>query len=353
MRPHHFDRQGLRCEPRPGGDLLKKADSAVEKIFSIAEKIATPLSLAALALLILYAVYKLIFSRLPFQKVVGPHVYLLASRAMTLLFVLGLAALILGILSYVLVLYVNAARAEKANVLLRDLDNDSAVVRVASIDGLVGLAGLDKAVDATMCDGISSFVRQHTKAGRKRISGHLESDLQAAVRALSKLIDRDHCAPVDLSGSDLRGLDLVRGKLRRTILSQALLDEANLTGTDFTEAHLIGSSLVETTLRNAKLTNAIMSDARFERTDLRGADLRGAKGLAGADLETAVMGHAILIGVDLRSAKLPIETTMSGVLLAGADLRQADLRFVKGICKQDVDAAVTDQTTRFPQKYSC
>jgi hypothetical protein len=36
----------------------------VETLFGIAEKIATPLSLAALALLILYAIYKLIFERL-------------------------------------------------------------------------------------------------------------------------------------------------------------------------------------------------------------------------------------------------------------------------------------------------
>ena len=325
----------------------------MEKLFGIAEKIATPLSLAALALLILYAVCRLIFSRLPLQKVVGPDVYRLASRAMTLLFVLGLAALILGILSYALVLYVNAARAEKANILLRDLDNGSAIVRVTSIDELVRLAGLDKAVDAAMCDGISSFVRQHTKLGRKRIVGHLESDIQAAIRALSKMIDGDHCASVDLSGSDLRGLDLVQGKLSRTRLSETLLDEANLARADLTEAHLIGSSLVETTLRGAKLNNAILSNARIERTDLRGADLSGAKGLAGADLMTAVMSHAILTGVDLRAAKLPIETTMNGVSLIGADLRQTDLRFVKGICKHDIEAAVTDETTKFPQKYSC
>jgi uncharacterized protein YjbI with pentapeptide repeats len=325
----------------------------MEKLFSIAEKIATPLSLAALALLILYAIYKLIFSKLPLQNVLAPDVYSLASRAMTLVFMIGLAALILGIVSYVLVLYINAARAEKADLLLRDLGSDSRIVRLASVNGLLGLAGISKAADIAICDGVSSFVRQHTNSKRQRVTGHLESDLEAAVRALSTLIAGDHCTSVDLSGSDLRGLDLTRGRLPGTILSQALLDEANLADADLTEAHLIGSSLIEATLRNAKLKRAILNDARFERTDLRGADLRGATGLAGADLRTAVMGHSILTGVDLRSAKLPIETTMTGVSLAGADLRQTDLRFVKGICKQDVDAAVTDDTTKLPPKYSC
>jgi pentapeptide repeat protein len=68
---------------------------------------------------------------------------------------------------------------------------------------------------------------------------------------------------------------------------------------------------------------------------------------------TSVMGGTILIGVDLRDAKLPIETTMNGVSLTGADLRQTDLRFLKDICKRDVQEAVTDQTIKFPEKYLC
>jgi hypothetical protein len=276
---------------------------------------------------------------------------------MTFLFILGLVALILGVLSYALVFYVNTARAEKVaekvNALFEDLDSDSIVSRVTSIDGFVTLAGLVPSVDLTICDGISSFVREHAKADRRRISGHPEPDIQAGVRSLSKLVGGHYCDSVDLSGSDLRGLDLVRGTLPRANLSRALLDEANLSGTDLTGAHLIGSSLVETTLRGARLENALLSDARIQRTDLRGADLSGAQGLAGADLMTAVMSRAILTKVDLRAAKLSVETTMNGVSLTNADLRQTDLRFVKGLCKRDIDSALIDQNTKLPMEYAC
>jgi multisubunit Na+/H+ antiporter MnhF subunit len=126
----------------------------VEKLFGIAEKIATPLSLAALALLVLYAVYKLIFGRLQLERVVGKDVYRLTSRAMTFLFVLGLILAVLAISSYIIGLYLNGARAEKATLLLKDLGSDSAIVRLASIYGLVELAGLTKAVDTGMCVSI-------------------------------------------------------------------------------------------------------------------------------------------------------------------------------------------------------
>jgi hypothetical protein len=324
----------------------------VETLFGIATKIATPLSLAALVLLILYAVYKLIFGRLQLENVVSRDVYRLTSRAMTFLFVLGLISLVLGVLSYIIVLYLNGARAEKANLLLRDLGSDSAIVRLASIHALVALMGLNKAVDTGMCDGISSFVRQRTGTGKKPSTRRLEADIQAAMGALSELVDGGHCISVDLSSSDLRGLQLAQGKLMRAKFTNSILDEANLAGADLTDAHLIGTSLVDTELRGAILKNTLLNEAIIVQTDLRSANLTGAKGLAGSNLLTALMAGAILDGVDLRQAKLP-EAPINGISLRKTDLRQTDLRFLKGICKKDIAEAIIDKSTKIPESFQC
>jgi hypothetical protein len=324
----------------------------VETLFGIATKIATPLSLAALVLLILYAVYKLIFGRLQLEKVVSKDVYRLTSLAMTFLFVLGLISLVLGISSYIIVFYLNVARAEKANLLLRDLGSDSAIVRLASIHGLVALAGLTKAVDTGMCDGISSFVRQRAEAGKKPTTRRLEADIQAAMGALSELVNGGHCISVDLSSSDLRGLQLAQGKLMRAKFTNSILDEAHLAGADLTEAHLIGTSLLDTDLRGAILKNTLLNEVITVQTDLRGANLSWAKGLAGSNLLTALMAGAILEGVDLRQAKLP-EGPINGISFKNADLRKTDLRFLRGICKKDIDEAIIDKSTKIPGSFQC
>ena len=322
----------------------------METLFGIAEKIATPLSLAALVLLVLYAIYKLIFERLPLEGVVSKDVFRLASLGMTFLFILGIVSLILGMSSYLLISYINAARTDKADILLKDLGSDSQAVRLAATYGLVALAGISEAVDSGICSGIASLVRRSEEVESTPVLRPVEADTQAAVGALSTLIGGRYCKSTDLSRSNLRGVQLPQGKLMQAKLTSAVLDEANLESADLSEARLIGTSLVEATLRGATVKGATFNEARIFQTDLRGANLSGAKGLADTDLRTAKMSGAILDGVDLRRSKLP---SMQGTSLNGADLRQTDLRFSKGICQKDIRAAITDSTTKVPDHFEC
>jgi uncharacterized protein YjbI with pentapeptide repeats len=82
------------------------------------------------------------------------------------------------------------------------------------------------------------------------------------------------------------------------------------------------------------------------------ANLSGAKGLAGSNLLTALLGGAILDGVDLRETKMP-EETVKGISLKNADLRQTDLRSLRGICKKDIEEAIIDETTKIPKEFKC
>jgi uncharacterized protein YjbI with pentapeptide repeats len=329
----------------------------MSELFGIAEKIETPLSLAALAFLILYSVYRLIFSRLRLEDVVGAQVARLVALGMKLVFVLAIMALMLGILSYVFVHYIDAwlieRRTARLDTFLTDLNGNSSAVRLVAIQALVPLAGISVSADGGICGGFSALVRRQTAPDLSPAPQAKEPDVQAAIVALSTLRKGRHCGTIDLSHSDLRGLSLPDGTLVGARMTAALLDEANLAGVDLSDASLIGAQLTDTILRGATLKGARFNDALMSRTDLRDADLTGARGLADADLLTAKMAGAILVNVDLRRSRLPTENSVRGVSWKGADLRQTDLRSLKDICRKDLESAVIDSTTKLPDPFRC
>jgi uncharacterized protein YjbI with pentapeptide repeats len=74
-----------------------------------------------------------------------------------------------------------------------------------------------------------------------------------------------------------------------------------------------------------------LSGARVRRTNLSHANLTGAN-----------LSHADLTGANLRGANL------AGAILTGTILRGADLRDVKNLTKEQIAAAVIDDTTILP-----
>ena len=90
------------------------------------------------------------------------------------------------------------------------------------------------------------------------------------------------------------------------------------TGANLRSAYLGGANLVGADLRSANLRSAYLGGA-----DLVGADLRSAN-LGGADLRSANLRNANLGGADLRSANL-VGANLVGANLGGADLRNAYL----------------------------
>jgi hypothetical protein len=138
----------------------------------------------------------------------------------------------------------------------------------------------------------------------------------------------------DYQGADLRAANLGHTNLFRTNFANADLSFANLAGADLTRANLQG----------ANLTGVALSGALLDRADLRGADLDGARldsaNLAGADLRGADIRAVMLAQANLRGAVIDATTRIDdhwrtvwtvvneplpGRVLAGADLRDANL----------------------------
>jgi uncharacterized protein YjbI with pentapeptide repeats len=133
----------------------------------------------------------------------------------------------------------------------------------------------------------------------------------------------------ELAGTNLRMAQLDEASLNRTKLNRAKMDGANLreaelsqatlVGSSLTDAFLVGVKLTDANLTNADLTKAILSKARLDGADLSKANLSEAD-LGGADLS-----KAILEGATMTPEQLGRASSLTGIILTGGDLRQAQL----------------------------
>jgi len=319
----------------------------MEALFGVAEKIATPLSLAALVVLVLFYLFKIMFERLNLAQVLGPQVYRLLMRSITYVFVLAVIALVLGLSSYVLVLYMNGIRKEKVELYLRELQDASVLTRSEAIKSLSAVAEEFPDSASAICDSLAFFVRNRSVETLQVSSRRLADDIQTAMVAIGRLNGGGRCKEVDLRGSDLRRLQMPRAKLAGTDLTRARLGQANLSEADLSKARLIGADLTEAVLRKAILKGASLQEALWRETDLTEADLSFSAGLAGGDLMSAFMERAIFDGADLTRTKLPTRP-LTKASFKGADLRDTDLRSVIGLCKNDLAAAITGPSTKWP-----
>ena len=193
----------------------------------------------------------------------------------------------------------------------------------------------------------------------------------------SKLIQRDGLSMLreaDLTGADLTGADLTGAKLQRADLAHSFLDHAHLNDADLQVANLDGVFMDNADLTGANLFNAKLSHARLDgahvqlsgstlsgqflsHTDLRGFNLSRARlfdddltesnltnvDLSEAYLKSAELGRANLSGADLTGAN------MSGADLTGANLNSATLKAAVLVGTNMRDAKVTEEqleTTR-------
>jgi hypothetical protein len=324
----------------------------VDQVFSIAEKIATPLSLAALVALILYSLFRLIIQGLDLKTVLKEHVYHLLMRAMTYVFVLAICALVLGLLSYLATsVFGDIFRSRRTDSFLRELGDPSLLTRITAIEALAQIGRSDRTNSQRICDSLAVLVRHPPDAKSYREDPiEIAQDPARSMVAISDLTRAHFCKEIDLRGSDLRGIELPNGSLVGAKLSGAKLDDANLAGADLTNADLSGVRLSEAVLRGAILREARLNEAVFQKTDLRKADLTSAQGLRGAALFDAFLEGAILDNVDLRGAKLPLGR-LQGASFRGADLREMDLSNLRGICRGVFSQANT-QGARLPD-YDC
>jgi len=190
---------------------------------------------------------------------------------------------------------------------------------------------------------------QCTDLRRAHLEGaHLEKANLFATHLEGAMLTGAHLEEADLSAARLQGARLSQAHLERAMLMSAHLNAA------FEDAHLDGAWLQGAILQGADLAGASLKGA-----DLTAADLSGAH-LAGADLSGACLRTADLSGADLTLANL------SGAHMSGPDLSEADLSTVdeqlakagrswesmndaKGLTREQIESAITDETTLLPE----
>lgn len=153
--------------------------------------------------------------------------------------------------------------------------------------------------------GFSVLGRFH---GRSRVRERIESDLA------------DLSEAVEVAIASMQGIRV----LRQCSLNGRRYERADLSFSDCRGANLEDSRLAGANLRWADLSGSVLDRADLSGADLTGADLRGAN-LAGTNLD--------------------------GACLLEARLEGACLWHPENLTRRQIDAAITDGTTRLPQGF--
>ncbi len=97
----------------------------IQELVNIAVKVRTPLALAGLTIVLLYAIYKEVLSLNVFEKIGGNATFILLQNILDKVFWLALVALVLGVVSYlitVLLGYKSQSRASNVRLIDASLD---------------------------------------------------------------------------------------------------------------------------------------------------------------------------------------------------------------------------------------
>jgi hypothetical protein len=149
-----------------------------------------------------------------------------------------------------------------------------------------------------------------------------------------------------LSMANLYGAYMVGALLVEARLDAARLGHANLSHATMRKATLCSAELPEANLMSARLQGADLSHADLTLANLRKAELGGAS-LREADLTGAKLHETDPLRVDASPARFS-ETDLSGADLSKADLRAVDLSGAKGLTREQLAQAITDERTSLP-----
>jgi uncharacterized protein YjbI with pentapeptide repeats len=251
-----------------------------------------------------------------------------------------------------------------------------AVLKVIGQPAATYKNGEDQPLDLRETDLRGADLHEAQLEGAILKRAHLEAaELQSANLKTAKIKE------AYMDGANLIRANLVEADLWRANLKGALLGKAHLEG-----ASLWGANLEEANFDEARLEHAILVEAHLEKADLEFAYLEKATlhraCLSGADLKCAHLQGADFQEADLRSienlepeqlrparnwvlAFLPenlltklglppdhnsrlAKRDLSSYDLTGMDLRKAYLSDVKGLTREQLAAAITDETTTLP-----
>ena len=248
----------------------------------------------------------------------------------------------------------NLFSADLTGAIAEGADLRQAVLKGANLEN-ADLSSADLAgADLSGVDMHSAKLRGANLSGANLSGARLGSDVLEVIRSLN--LRGVSLEGLDLSHRDLTGIDLGGSNLRRVNLSGTRLCEANLSGADLGGANLLSADLtgaiadhaifVGCQLSKACFEFAILREATFEEVRLNGCDLRSTD-LRRANLRGANLAGSYLSGADLAGAILDkcnfITSDMSGTLLLCCDLRGA-----AGLSVNQVQQAITDDSTSLP-----
>lgn len=264
---------------------------------------------------------------------------------------------------------------------IEQLGSSSTDIRIGAIYILERIAR-DSATDhPAVMEILCSFIRRRTAespAGSTQPEEGVspEPDVQAALTIIARRDSAQDRRPVDLQGASLvgahlEGADLKKADLRFTNLRRAHLHGADLQGAFFFKADLSGTYLHGANMSHADLRWAIMKHAWANRTDFRnaffwGADLRNAD-LHQADLRKADLSRKEVAmvtppgsgysmthlqgpfpeGWEVASHSFPA-VNMSGAIMLGAQLQEADLRGAEGLTHDQIVATAGHAGAHLP-----
>jgi hypothetical protein len=268
------------------------------RALQVVDSVKTPIGLAALGLLVLFYLYRLILSRLRIERVASKEVALLVSKAMSLLFWIAIMGIVTAVASYVLLKLFDPTEVRLNDSVAKLQPGGEATL--SAIADLTRLAARTEEFDETICGALAAFVRDAPKQpAATMFLEDLSSDLQSALSLLSQLNESQRCKQLSLRGANLTRADLPDGHFAGVELTGAKLDEANLRKADLSRSNLTGASLVGANLQNIRAVSANFIAADLRDADFRCANLDDAQGLEGADLGSERFDGASLRGVNV------------------------------------------------------
>ena len=204
---------------------------------------------------------------------------------------------------------------QRFNDAIEHLGSEKAEVKLGGIYALARIARDSSRDHQAVMQVFCSYVRETTKRAKWE-------PVAPEVQAILTMIGRrtvEHETEDDLI--DLRDAFLPGVNLRGAQLERVRLDGANLSRANFESALLSGASFAGATLEDTYLRHADLRDCNLTAANLRHATLRGAR-LDGANI--------------------------FGAQMDGCSLMRTDLSGVRNAIRQQVDSALTDETTTPP-----
>ena len=204
---------------------------------------------------------------------------------------------------------------QRFNDAIEHLGNEKAEVRLGGIYALARIARDSPKDHMAVMHVFSSYVRETTKRNNAE---PVAPEVQAILtmigrRTVEHESDEDR---IDLSDAYLPGV-----YLREAQLECVRFDGANLSRANLEDAHL----------RGATFRGAVLEDCYLRNSDLRQSDLTAAN-LRQGSLRKSLLDDANIFGAQLD----------------GCSLLRTDLSRVKNAVRQQIELAITDETTILP-----